>query len=156
MGLRERLSNDLKEAMRAQNQVYKRTIRSVIAAIKEAETQLDSRGRRVSLSEEDIVLIIARQAKQRQESITEYRKGGREDLVAEEQAELAVLEEYLPRQLGRDEIEAEVRQAIEEVGATGPQDLGKVMRLLMQRLRGRADGKLVNQVVTGLLSGQGG
>jgi uncharacterized protein YqeY len=154
MSLRERLSNDLKEAMRAQNQVYKRTIRSVIAAIKAAETELDSKGRRVSLEEEDILVILAKQAKQRQESIAEYRKGGREDLVAEEQAELAVLQEYLPQQLGREEIEAEARQAIDEVGATGRQDMGKVMRLLMSRLRGRADGKVVNQVVTELLTGQ--
>jgi uncharacterized protein YqeY len=155
MGLRERLANDLKEAMRAQDQVSKRTIRSVIAAIKAAETELDSEGRRVSLGEEDVLTILARQAKQRQESIAEYRKGGREDLVAEEQAELAVLEEYLPQQLGREEIEAEARKAIQEVGATGRQDIGKVMRLLMGRLRARADGKVVNQVVTELLTGQG-
>ncbi len=154
MSLRERLANDLKEAMRAQDQVSKRTIRSVIAAIKEAETELDSEGRRVSLGEEDILVILAKQAKQRQESIAEYRKGGREDLVAEEQAELAVLEEYLPQQLGREEIEAEARKAIQEVGATGRQDMGKVMRLLMERLRARADGKVVNQVVTELLTGQ--
>jgi uncharacterized protein YqeY len=154
MSLQERLSNDLKEAMRAQDQVYKRTLRSVIAAIKAAETELDSRGRRVTLGEEDLLAILAKQAKQRRESIFEYRKGGREDLVAEEQAELAVLEEYLPQQLGRDEIEAEARQAIAEVGATGRQHMGKVMRTLMKRLRGRADGKVVNEVVTELLTGQ--
>lgn len=156
MSLRERLANDLKEAMRAQDQVSKRTIRSVIAAIKQAETQLDSAGQRVALENEDILAIVAKQAKQRQESIAEYGKAGREDLVAEEQAELAILEEYLPRQLGREEIEAEARQAIEELGATGRQDMGKVMRLLMDRLRGRADGKVVNQVVTELLAGQAG
>jgi uncharacterized protein YqeY len=156
MSLREQLASDLKDAMRAQDEVRKRTIRSVIAAIKQAETNLDAKGRRVSVDDDDVLAILAKQAKQRQESITEYRKGGREDLVAEEQAELEILQEYLPRQLTREEIEAEARQAITEVDATGRQDMGKVMRLLMDRLRGRADGKVVNQVVTELLMGQGG
>lgn len=156
MSLREQLAEDLKEAMRARDEVQKRTLRSVIAAIKQAETELDSAGQRRVLEKEDILSILAKQAKQRQESIGEYRKAGREDLVAEEQAELAVLEEYLPRQLTRDEIEAEARQAIEEVGATGRQDMGKVMRLLMDRLRDRVDGKVVNQVVTELLTVEGG
>jgi uncharacterized protein YqeY len=154
MSLREQLANELKEAMRARDETRKRTIRSVIAAIKQAETQLDSAGQRVALENDDILAILAKQAKQRQESIAEYGKAGREDLVAEEQAELAILEEYLPRQLSREEIEAEARQAIAELGATGRQDMGKVMRLLMDRLRGRADGKVVNQVVTELLTGQ--
>jgi uncharacterized protein YqeY len=156
MGLSEQLASDLKDAMRARDEIRKRAIRSVIAAIKEAGTQLDSAGRRVVLEEKDMLAILAKQARQRQESIIEYRKGGREDLVAEEQAELTILEEYLPKQLDRDEIEAEARQAIEEVGATGRQDMGKVMRLLMDRLRGRADGKVVNQVVTELLVELGG
>lgn len=156
MGLSEQLASDLKDAMRARDEVRKRAIRSVIAAIKEAGTQLDSAGQRVALEEKDMLAILAKQARQRQESIIEYRKGGREDLVAEEQAELTILEEYLPKQLERDEIEAEARQAIEEVGATGRQDMGKVMRLLMERLRGRADGKVVNQVVTELLVELGG
>lgn len=156
MSLREQLASDLKEAMRARDETRKRTLRSVIAAIKQAETQLDSAGQRVTLDDEDVLAILAKQAKQRQESIAEYGKAGREDLVAEEQAELEILEEYLPRQLSRDEIEVEARQAIAEVGATGRQDMGKVMRLLMDRLRGRADGKVVNQVVTELLAGQAG
>jgi len=153
MDLQEQLSSDLKEAMRRQDEVRKRTIRSVIAAIKQAQTELDSSGQRVTLDEPGVLALIARQAKQRQESIVEYEKGGRQDLVAAEQAELAILEEYLPRQLTRAEIEAEVRQAIAEVGATGPQDMGKVMRPLMSRLRGRADGQLVNEVVREMLAG---
>jgi uncharacterized protein YqeY len=131
----------------------KRTIRSVIAAMKQAETELDSSGRRVSLSENDLLALVARQAKQRQESIAEYQKGGRQDLVAEEEAELAILQAYLPQQLGRAEIEAEARQVIAEVDATGPADLGKVMKPLMARLRGHADGKLVNEIVRELLVG---
>ncbi|MBN1658694.1 MAG: GatB/YqeY domain-containing protein [Anaerolineae bacterium] len=153
MDLREKLSTDLKEAMRQQDEVRKRTIRSVIAAIKQAETELDSRGERVKVDESGVLAIIARQAKQRQESILEYQKGGRQDLVAAEEAELAILEQYLPTQLTRQEIEAEVQRTIQEIGATGPHDMGKVMRPLMNRLRGRADGQLVNVVVREMLAG---
>ncbi|HSJ57073.1 MAG TPA: GatB/YqeY domain-containing protein [Anaerolineae bacterium] len=153
MESKEQLSADLKEAMRQQDEVRKRTIRSVIAAIKQAETELDSQGERVKLDEPGVLAIIARQAKQRQESIVEYQKGGRQDLVADEQAELAILEQYLPTQLSRQEIEEEVRRTIQEVGATGPHDIGKVMRPLMNRLRGRADGQLINTVVREMLAG---
>ena len=153
MGIREQLTDDLKEAMRQQDVTRKRTIRAVIAAMKQAETELDSSGQRVSLGENDILALVAKQAKQRQESIAEYQKGGREDLAAEEAAELAILQAYLPQQLGPGEIEAEARQVIAEVGATSPADLGKVMKPLMARLRGHADGKLVNQIVRELLAG---
>lgn len=153
MDLRQQLMDDLKEAMRQQDDLRKRTIRSVLAAIKKAETELDASGERVTLDNDDILALIAKQAKQRQESITEYRKAGRKDLVAEEEAELAILQAYLPQQLTREEIEAEARQVIEEVGATSPRDMGKVMKPLMARLRGRADGKLANQVVRELLAG---
>ena len=153
MGFREQLMDDLKDAMRQQDDVRKRGIRSVIAAMKKAETELDKSGQRVSLTDDDILALIAKQAKQRQESIDEFRKGGREDLVAEEKAELAILKGYLPEQLSREEIEVEVRQIIVEVDATGPQDMGKVMKPIMARFRGRVDGKLVNQIVRELLAG---
>jgi uncharacterized protein YqeY len=154
MGLREQLTDDLKEAMRQQDDTRKRTIRSVIAAIKKAETELDASGARIRLdSDQDILGVIAKQAKQRQESIVEYGRGGRQDLVEAEEAELAILEAYLPRQLSRDEIEVEARQVIAEVGASGPRDIGQVMKPLVERLRGRADGKLINQVVRELLAG---
>jgi uncharacterized protein YqeY len=153
MGLREQLMNDLKDAMRQQDEPRKSAIRSVIAAMKKAETELDASGERVTLDDDDILALIARQAKQRQESITEFRKGGREDLVAEEEADLAILQTYLPQQMTREEIEVEARQVIKEVGASGPRDMGKVMKPLMANLRGRADGSLVNQVVRELLVG---
>lgn len=153
MALREQLTDDLKEAMRQQDEQRKRTLRSVIAAIKQAETELDASGERVHLDDEDILALIARQAKQRQESITEYDRGGRQDLVAEEEAELAILQAYLPQQLTRDQIEAEARQIIKEVGASSPRDMGNVMRPLMAKLRGRADGREVNEVVRELLAG---
>lgn len=153
MGLREQLMEELKDAMRQRDERRKSTIRSVIAASKQAETELDANGKRVSLDDDDILAIIAKQAKQRQESITEFRQGGREDLVAEEEAELAILQTYLPQQMTRQEITIEAQQVIEEVGASSPRDIGNVMKPLMTRLRGRADGKVVNQVVRELLAG---
>jgi hypothetical protein len=153
MSLREQLAGDLKEAIRRQDDVRKRALRSVLTAIQRAETELASSGRRVTLSDEDILALIARQAKQRDESIIEYRRGGREDLAAEEQAELAILQTYLPQQLDRAEIEAQARQVIAEVGATGPRDIGKVMKPLLARLKGKADGAVVNRVVRELLGG---
>jgi uncharacterized protein YqeY len=152
MDLRQQLADDLKEAMRQQDDLRKRTIRSVLAAAKKAETELDSSGERITLDNDDILAVIAKEAKQRQESMAEYEKAGRQDLVSEEEAELAILQAYLPQQLDREQIESEARAVIQEVGATGPQDLGKVMKPLMARLRGRADGKLANQVVRDLLA----
>ena len=153
MDLQQQLMDDLKEAMRQQDELRKRTIRSVLAAMKKAETELDSSGQRVRLTDDGILALIAKQGKQRQESMTEYRKAGREDLAVEEEAELAILQAYLPQQLTREQIEAEAREVIEEVGASSPRDIGKVMKPLMARLRGRADGKLVNQIVRELLAG---
>ena len=153
MGLREKLMDDLKEAMREKDETRKRAIRSVLAAIKKAETELDADGQRVSMDDDAILRVIAKQAKERQESIDAFRSGGRDDLVAREEADLAVLQDYLPQQMNQDEIEAEARQVIAEVGATGPRDIGKVMKPLMARLKGRADGRLANQIVRELLAG---
>ena len=153
MGLREQLMDDLKDAMREKDEPRKRAIRSVLAAIKMAETELGADGQRVSLDDDAILRIVAKQARERQESIDAFRSGGRDDLVAREEGDLAVLQGYLPRQMSREEIEVEVRQVIAEVGATGPQDMGKVMKPLMARLKGRADGRLANQIVRELLAG---
>lgn len=153
MSLQEQLMNDLKEAMRQQDAIRKRAIRSVIAAIKNAETELDANGKRVRLDDDDVLLLMSKLAKQRQESIEEFRRGERQDLVAEEEADLAILQEYLPKQLSREDIEVEARQVIAETGASSPRDMGKVMKPLMDRLKGRADGKLVNQIVRELLAG---
>ena len=153
MDIRDQLTEDLKTAMRQQDERRKLTIRSVIAGIKTAETELDAAGERVRLSDTDILGLIARQARQREESIAEFRKGGREDLAALEEAELAILRAYLPQQMTREEIEAEVRQVIAELGDDGAKDLGAVMKPLMARLKGRADGRLVNQIAREILAG---
>ena len=147
VGLRERLNNDLKQAMRGGDKVRRSVIRLVLAAVQNAEI-----ARQAALEDTDILGTIAKEARQRQESIEAFRQGNRPDLVAQEEAELAILQGYLPRQMTRDEIIVEVRRVIEETGAQGPGDKGKVMPKLMAQLKGRADGREINTVVTELLS----
>ena len=146
--LRERLRDDLKDAMRARDAVRRNTIRLVEAAIKNAE--IEKRG--AELSEQDIQAILQRQVKQRLDSIEQYEQADRPDLADAERAEIAVIEVYLPQQLSRAEIETAARAAIDQLGATGPNDRGKVMGRLMSQLRGQADGATVNAVVSDLLS----
>ena len=144
--LKQKLTDDLKQAMRAGDKVRRSVIRLVMAAIKNAEI-----ARHAALDDTDILGIIAKEARQRQESIEAFRQGNRQDLVAQEEAELAVLKEYLPRQMTREEIIATARQVIEEVGAQGPGDKGKVMPKLIAQLKGKADGREINAIVTELL-----
>ncbi len=146
-GLKERLNNDLKQAMRGGDKVRRSVIRLVMAAIGNAEI-----ARQAALEDTDILGIIAKEIRQRHESIEAFRLGNRRDLVAQEEAELAVLNEYLPRQMTREEIIAEARRVIGEVGAQGPADKGKVMPKLIAQLKGRADGREINAVVTELLT----
>jgi uncharacterized protein YqeY len=148
MSLREQLSLDLKEAMRHRDERRKLAIRAVRAAITNAEVE-----RRRPLTEDEILALIVKEVKQRQESMAQFRQGGREDLVAQEEAELRVLEGYLPRPLSDEELRAEARRVMGEVGATGLRDMGKVMGPLMAVVRGRADGGQVSQIVRELLSG---
>lgn len=153
MSLLEQLDTDLKSAMLARDEDRKRTLRSVKTAA--ANTLIEKRtteGMAAVLSDEEVLKVIAKQASQRRDSIAEFSKAGRLDLVAQEQAELAILEGYLPKQLERDEVAAIVRQVIAETGASSAQDLGLVMRASMARLQGLADGKLVNQLARELLS----
>lgn len=146
MALLEKLDADLKEAMRQQDVVRRETLRLVRTAIRYEEI-----GKATPLTEEDLNAVLQRQAKQRRDSITEYRKGNRADLVQREEAELAIITAYLPQQMGRDAIVEVARKAAQEVGARGPGDKGKVMGRLMPQVRGKADGALVNTVVTELL-----
>lgn len=145
--LKQKLTDDLKQALRGRDKVRCSVIRLVMAAIKNAEI-----ARQATLNDTDILGIIAKDVRQHQESIDAFRQGNRQDLVAQEEAELAVLKEYLPQQMTREEIIAAARQVIEEVGARGPGDKGKVMPKLIAQLKGRADGREINAVVTELLS----
>ena len=147
-GLREQLRSDLRDAMRAKDAARRNTIRMLEAAIKNAE--IDRRG--AELAEADILAILQRQVKQRRESIEQFLNGGREDLAATERAEIEIIEAYLPRQLSREEVTERAQAVIEQTGAAGSGDRGKVMGMLMRELRGEADGAVVNQVVSELLS----
>ena len=146
-GLKQKLMDDLKQAMRSRDEVRRSVIRLLMAAIKNAEIS-----RRDDLDDTDILGIIAKGVRQRQESIEAFKQGNRQDLVTREEAEMAVLNEYLPQQMTRDEVMTEARRVIEEVGAQGPGDKGKVMPKLIAQLKGQADGREINAVVTELLS----
>jgi len=146
-GLKQKLKDDLKKAMKGGDKVRCSVIRLLMAAMKNAEI-----ARQAELSDGDIFGIMAKEVRQRQESITAFKQGNRQDLVAQEEAELAILEEYLPEQMARDEIIAEAQRVIEEVGAQGAGDKGKVMPQLIAKLKGKADGREINAVVTELLS----
>jgi uncharacterized protein YqeY len=152
MSLLEQLDNDLKAAMLARDEDRKRTLRSVKTAAANALVEKrTTEGMAATLNDEEVLKVINKQASQRRDSIVEFSKAGRMDLVAQEQAELAILEGYLPRQLAPDEVKAVVLQVIAETGATGAKDMGIVMRTAMARLQGLADGKQVNQMVRELL-----
>jgi uncharacterized protein YqeY len=145
--LKQKLADDLKQAMRDGDKVKRSAIRLAIAAIKNTEI-----ARQTTLEDGDILGVIAKEIRQRKESIEAFKQGGRQELVAQEEAEMAVLEQYLPQQMSRDEIIAEARRVIDEVGAESIRDKGKVMPQLIARLKGRADGREINEVVTELLS----
>ena len=148
MSLRESLVEDLKDAMRQKDELRRSTLRLIRAAIQNEEISL-----RKSLDDAGVINILSQQARQRQESIAEFQRGNRPELVEREEAELAIIRHYMPQQLTRDEITELARQAIAEVGATEASDTGKVMGRLMPQLRGKAEGGEVSQVVTELLAG---
>jgi uncharacterized protein YqeY len=147
MTLKEQLQDDLKHAMRHKDEVRKRTLRMALAAVKNREVEV-----RGELGDADVLAILQKEARQREETLEELAQVDRPELTAAEQAELEVLRGYLPQQLGRQEISDLARQTIAELGVSGPQQMGQVMRALMPQLKGRADGKLVNEVVRELLS----
>ena len=132
--------------MRANAETRKSTLRMLLAAVKNADIEA-----RAQLDDAGIMAVIQKQAKQRRESIAEFEKANRSDLVDREAAELVILEEYLPRQATREDVEAAARAVIAEVGAAGPRDLGKVMPVLTRQFAGTADGRLISEIVRALL-----
>ena len=146
MSLKESLPAELKDALRAGNKMKLGTLRLILSAVNYAEIDQQK-----TLDDQGIHGVIAKMIKQRRESIDAFKAGNRPDLVATEQAELQILESYMPRQLSRDEIMAEAKKVIAEVGANKPQDMGKVMGKLSPMMKGKADGKEVAAVVTELL-----
>ena len=169
MNLKERLNADLRDALRSNDPVRKVTLRGALTAIRNgeqaaADSQVERRYGKlaaadpssieritVEFTDDEVIPVLQRQVKQRQDSIDAFRAANRPDLAEKEAAELAILQAYLPQQLSRDEIAAVARAVIAETGASGPAARGKVMPVLIKRLAGRADGREINAVVGELL-----
>ena len=148
MSQQDQLNNDMKEAMRAKDALRLGTIRQLRSAIKNKEIELGK-----GLDDEGVTAVISTQVKQRREASQMYRDNERLDLAEKEEAELEVLQSYLPAQLGEEELREIIGAVIAEVGAASPKDMGKVMGPVMAKTRGCADGKLVNQLVRDMLAG---
>ena len=142
MSLKDRITDDMKTAMRAKDAPRLLTIRGLLAACKQREVD-----ERITLDDAAVVAIIDKLVKQRKDSIAQFSAGNRPDLVEKEEAEKAVLEAYLPQRLGPDEVAAEVAQIVADAGATGPADMGRVMAAVKARLAGKADMGLVSAAV---------
>jgi len=147
METKTQLESALKDAMRAGDDVRKRTLRMALAAVRQAEID-----RQTTLDEAAVLAILQKEIKTRRESIEEARKAGREELAVASEAEIDVLQAFLPKAIGPDELRALVEAAIAETGAAGPADMGKVMKALMPRIQGRAPGDQVSQMVRELLA----
>jgi len=148
MSLKEKLTADMKDAMKARDAETRDAIRYVLSALKNAE--IDKKG---DLSEEEELKLLRSQVKQRQDSIEQFRAGGREDLAEKEESQVRILERYLPQQMSDEELDAFVKQGIAEVGAEGPKDMGKVMGSLTAKADGRVDGRRLSAAVRNALAG---
>lgn len=150
MPLKEQINQHLTEAMRKQAKLRMETLRGLKSAIHYAEIEAG-----VPLNDAAVEAVVQKQVKQRRDALAQYEAAGRTDLANKEAAELAILEDYLPQQLSEAEIEEQAKAVIAEVGATTPKDMGQVMKSLMAKLQGQADGKLVSQIVRQLLTPKG-
>lgn len=148
MNLKDKINQDLKEAMKSGDKDRLNTIRSIRAAILEFEKS----GSQKELTESDAITILNSAAKKRKEAIEQFKNAGRLDLASKEENELKIILEYLPKQLSDEEIESEIKKIIEDVGAKGKEDFGKVMPIAVKNLKGRADGNKIRTIVEKLLS----
>jgi hypothetical protein len=147
MSLYQEIETQLKDAMRSQNKDRLMALRNIKSVLKNKAIDLKR-----DLNDAEVIATLSTLAKQRKESIESFTKGGRQDLVDKEEAELKVIQEFMPQPLSEAELEDLIRQTIQETGATGPKDMGKVMKVLTPKTTGRADGKVVSEKVKGLLS----
>ncbi|MCR4435412.1 MAG: GatB/YqeY domain-containing protein [Clostridiales bacterium] len=146
MSLKEKLLEDMKTAMREKDSIRKNAVQMVRSAVLQVEK--DSK---VTLDDDGIIEVIAKEVKKRRDSLPEYEKSGRQDLVDELKSEIEVLMQYLPQQLTEEELEEIVKQAVQSTGANSVRDIGKVMQAVLPKVKGRADGKLVNQIAKKIL-----
>ncbi|MBP1655514.1 MAG: hypothetical protein H6Q31_115 [Bacteroidetes bacterium] len=150
MSLQEQISTDLKNAMKSGDKLRLETLRTLRAAL--LEKQIERRGGGATMSPDDETGVLLTAAKRRKESIEQFARGGRQDLVDQESSELAIIQEYLPKQIGREEIQQIIQGIIAETGAQSAADFGKVMPAAMKQLKGKADGKVVQELVKELLA----
>lgn len=148
MSLKGQISNEIKSSLKAGDKEVVSVLRMLNSKILEKEVSLRStKGRNYQLNDDEVIEVVASYGKQRKQSIDSYREAGREDLALKEERELAILKRFLPEQLSKEDVERIVVESISESGAETAKDLGKVMRIIMPKLKGAADGKLVNQIV---------
>ncbi len=147
--LEQKISNDLKVSIKNKNRIRTSTLRMIIASLRNLAIEKKTEG----LEDQDVIKILSKQVKQRNDSIESFKKGGRADLVEKETKELEILKSYLPEQLSEDKIEEIIKKVMAETGASSKSDFGKIMKLSMQELKGQADGKLVTSIVQKLLTG---
>lgn len=145
--LKEKLLEDLKECMKTKNTVRKNAIQMVRAAILQVE-----KDNQVSLEDNQIIEIIEKESKKRKDSLEDYEKSGREDLIAQVKEEIEILSEYLPKQLSEEELEQIIKEIIQQENATSMKDMGKVMKSAKEKIGARSDGKTINEIVKRLLS----
>ncbi|NCJ08553.1 GatB/YqeY domain-containing protein [Synechococcales cyanobacterium C] len=153
MSFKDQITEDIKAAMKAQDKTRLAAVRGIKKVLLEKEVEARGQGRN-QLSEAEELEVLVQQAKQRRDSIEQYTQAGRMDLVDEEAQELAIIEEYLPQPLSDAEISEVIAGIVQQVGATAPKDMGKVMGPAMQALKGRADGKKVQELVKTYLASQ--
>ncbi|MDY7022001.1 MAG: GatB/YqeY domain-containing protein [Cyanobacteriota bacterium] len=151
MSLKDQISEEIKAAMKAKDKVRLEAVRGIKKVLLEKESEVKGKGQEALTPEQELEVLM-QQAKQRRDSIEQYTQAGREDMAESEKAELTVIEEFLPQQLSEDEIAAVIDEVIAEVKASSPKDMGKVMGPAMQRLKGQADGKKVQELVKTKLS----
>jgi len=142
LSLKLRLSEDMKLAMKSKDKFRLSVIRMVRAAIQNVEID-----KQIELSDDEVLVVLNREVKQRKDSLQEFKNANRDDLASKTEQEIAILMEYMPQQLTDDEIDALVQEAVTETGASSKKDIGNVMKYLITKIQGRADGKLVNQIV---------
>jgi uncharacterized protein YqeY len=147
MSLAEQLNEDMKQAMKSGDKFRLSTIRLIRAAVKNQEIEL-----RHPLDDSEVIQVVSRELKQRRDSLPDFQRAGRDDLVANVSAEIDIISQYLPEQLTEEEIKDIVKQTMQETGASSKAELGKLMGALMPKVKGRADGRLVNQIVQQSLS----
>ena len=147
MGLEDQIRNDMKEALKSGQKERLSTIRTALSQIKDERIK-----KREDLTEEDVITVLMRAVKSRKDSIDMFSKAGRQDLVDKETAEMEIIQSYLPEQMSEDEVKKIIAEIIESSGATDMKDIGKIMGPAMAKLKGKADGKIVQQIARSLLS----